>query len=236
MADQKISALNSASTITGSEVIPIVQGGETKKSPALFPIILLSLDQMQVTDPTSYPEGQLFKIYSDDTSLPSGIEFVITKTVMESGNNQWDRNCECFVVALADWFPCWYDVATNKIVVEFEAKLLLTQSSTDPPIITVVKNDFATIATFSSYYHDVGSYYVLPSSALAASFTKVTAEIHGVVNMTSGSIVPPFGFVAAYYDTGSDLCKLGVSLADGTSVDDALIGVPLYIKAYISNL
>ena len=244
MAKTKISELSDSSTLDGTELIPVVQSGSTVKTTTqaiadlasgLLPDVFMSVDVAQTTDPNDYEEGQTFRLWFDSITPPSGIELVRVHVVKEGSGKQWSRNAECFVVPLADWYPCWYDVITNKIIVEFEAKFLVNQSGTSAPVLTEIKNDFATIATFSTFYKGVGDYEVLFSSSIVSSFTYLKAKLEGGLALINTAIAPPFGIGVAFYDPSADKVRIGCALSDGTDLDYALIDTELIINAYIKN-
>ncbi len=244
MADKKISQLTEASTLDGTELIPVVQSGSTVKTTTqaiadlasgLLPDVFMSVDVAQTTDPNDYEEGQTFRLWFDSITPPSGIELVRVHVVKEGSSKQWSRNAECFVVPLADWYPCWYDVITNKIIIEFEAKFLVNQSGAIDPVLTVIKNDFSALTSFNTKYNNVGDYEVNFSSSIVSSFTYLKAKLEGGLPLNIYGISPPFGIGVAFYDSGSDKVRIGCALGDGTKIDDALIDTELIINAYIKN-
>lgn len=84
----------------------------------LLPTIEITVDDVQVTDPTSLAVGQTYRVTSvgSGTSLPTGIDAVIlTVTTTNGTSNQWSDLAQIYLTG-TEFVWGKYDASTNTIV------------------------------------------------------------------------------------------------------------------------
>lgn len=69
--------------------------------------------------------------------------------------------------------------------------LSLTQSGVNPPVITVLKNDFTGV-TFTGFYNGIGDYLILASAPIFNGGTQKTAVMTATVNPVYWSNTPVY--------------------------------------------
>lgn len=166
--DQKISQLNSATSINGNELIPIVQSGQTKKIklneiPMGFACLTYTVNQVIAgINIDDYPLGTFVKIISGSTTLPFGIDYILSHVIYDDAQskNVLSRNVE-FVLTNGKHSKGRYTATTNYTELEFNMLGLITQVGTNAPSWFWTVDEFN--SNWSSNRSAKGIYQLIPS-------------------------------------------------------------------------
>ena len=248
MADKKISQLTEASTLDGTELIPVVQSGSTVKTTAqdianlasgLSPTISISVDDIQLLDPDTLPKGQTYLINNTgSTSLPTGVESVLVTVVNGgTGSNFWSNKAQCVLTDFPISYDCEYFVATNKIRVKIESNFIITQSGTSDPTLDEIDNNLTGV-TWAATRSDVGIYVITPSVGLSLTFNEIFVHLTGT--QVTVDLSQPLSLVGGYYDEANDAIRLGSQVLDffnglQTLTDGIFNDTPIYLVCILSN-
>lgn len=201
--------------------------------------VVMTVDDAQAFDIGNFGvTGQEYEIVKGGTDLPTGVKIVVMRCIDLDGVKGWDTNGYAFLTSMGKYYPCKYDIYTNKIEVALTTTMVVSQSGTSAPTVTVVLDDLVGY-TWTPSYSAVGSYGVVPSGTLSTSFNKIILETSGVVPAI-GAITNDFQFVGGYYDSVSDVLRIASQYVDfGTGKvkwkNGVLNETPIKLTCILSN-
>jgi hypothetical protein len=200
-------------------------------------ILTYTIDDLQQAilneDLDAYPLGTPVKITNTGTTtLPTAFgtdDYLLTRIIKDTDfdRNSVSPNVECHIDGTT--ISGYYDALNNNLTAWYEVEMLVSQSGTSAPTISVIKNELG--GTLSTSREGDGYYFIITSIDIR-SYT-VICNNHSVEINPSDLI----GFVHALYDStegSTGTIKVKSFKNDLIQIDDILNNTPFEIKIFIN--